>query len=119
MVAESIAAKTLKIGRVVFEIWQFYNITLWSTNFIMPKMSEKAHSAISLSFLTFRWSIVHDKETTWWNIGDVGQRSRSWVGNLWETVVGHVLRYFSTNFYETWLVYRQYFVQLAHEFSGP
>ena len=37
MVAESSAAKTFKIGRVVFEIWQFYNITLWSTNFIMPK----------------------------------------------------------------------------------
>ena len=37
MVAESIAEKTFKIGRVVFEIWQFYNITLWSTDFIMPK----------------------------------------------------------------------------------
>ena len=37
-------------------------------------MSEKAYSAISLSFLTFRWSIVHDKETTWWKLR--GRRSK-------------------------------------------
>ena len=43
------------------------------------------------------------------NFGDVGQRSSSWVGNLGETVVGHFLCYFSTNFCETMLVYRQYF----------
>ena len=53
------------------------------------------------------------------NFGDVGQRSSSWVGNLGETVVGHFLCYFSTNFCETMLVYRQYFVPLAYEFSGP
>ena len=37
-------------------------------------MSENAYSAISLSFLTFRWSIVHDKETTWWKLR--GRRSK-------------------------------------------
>ena len=30
MVAESVAAKIFKIGSVVFEIWPFYHITLWS-----------------------------------------------------------------------------------------
>ena len=30
MVAESVSAKILKIGQVVFEIWQFHHITLWS-----------------------------------------------------------------------------------------
>ena len=113
MVAESIAAKTFKIGRVVFEIWQFYNITLWSTNFIMPKMSEKAYSAISLSFITFRWSIVHDKETTWWKLR--GRRSK--VKVMSRQPRRNCCRAFSTNFYETWLVYRQYFVHLAHEFQ--
>ena len=29
MVAESVAAKILKIGPVVFELWPFYLITLW------------------------------------------------------------------------------------------
>ena len=53
------------------------------------------------------------------NFGDVGQRSRSLVGNLVEAVVGHFLRYFSTNFRETWLVYRHFFVHLANGFSGP
>ena len=30
MVAESVAAKIFKIGSVVFELWPFYLITLWS-----------------------------------------------------------------------------------------
>ena len=30
MVAESVVAKIFKIGAVVFEIWPFYDITLWS-----------------------------------------------------------------------------------------
>ena len=30
MVAESVDAKIFKIGSVVFEIWPFYHITLWS-----------------------------------------------------------------------------------------
>ena len=30
MVAESVAAMIFKIGSVVFEIWPFYHITLWS-----------------------------------------------------------------------------------------
>ena len=30
MVAESVAAKIFKIGSVVFEIWLFYHITVWS-----------------------------------------------------------------------------------------
>ena len=30
MVAESVAAKIFKIGSVVFELWPFYRITLWS-----------------------------------------------------------------------------------------
>ena len=30
MVAESVAAKIFKIGSVVFEIWPFYHIALWS-----------------------------------------------------------------------------------------
>ena len=42
-------------------------------------MSENAHSVISLSFLTLRWSIVHDKETTWWKLR--GRRSKVKVMN--------------------------------------
>ena len=30
MVAESVAAKIFKIGPVVFELWPYYLITLWS-----------------------------------------------------------------------------------------
>ena len=30
MVAESVAANIFKIGSVVFELWPFYLITLWS-----------------------------------------------------------------------------------------
>ena len=30
MVAESVAAKIFEIGLVVFELWSFYLITLWS-----------------------------------------------------------------------------------------
>ena len=30
MVAESVAAKNFKIGWIVFELWPFYLITLWS-----------------------------------------------------------------------------------------
>ena len=30
MVAESVAAKIFQIGSVVFELWPFYLITLWS-----------------------------------------------------------------------------------------
>ena len=30
MVAESVAAKIFKIGSVVFKLWPFYLITLWS-----------------------------------------------------------------------------------------
>ena len=30
MVAESVASKIFKIGSVVFELWPFYLITLWS-----------------------------------------------------------------------------------------
>ena len=30
MVAESVAVKIFEIGSVVFELWQFYLITLWS-----------------------------------------------------------------------------------------
>ena len=30
MVTESIAAKIFKIGSIVFELWPFYLITLWS-----------------------------------------------------------------------------------------
>ena len=30
MVAESVAVKIFKIGSVVFELWPFYLITLWS-----------------------------------------------------------------------------------------
>ena len=30
MVAESVAAKIFEIGSVVFELWPFYLITLWS-----------------------------------------------------------------------------------------
>ena len=30
MVAESVTAKIFKIGSVVFGIWPFYTITLWS-----------------------------------------------------------------------------------------
>ena len=30
MVTESVAAKIFKIGSVVFELWPFYLITLWS-----------------------------------------------------------------------------------------
>ena len=37
MVAESVAAKIFKIGSVVFEIWPFYHITLWSAIVIITK----------------------------------------------------------------------------------
>ena len=30
MVADSVVAKIFKIGSVVFELWSFYLITLWS-----------------------------------------------------------------------------------------
>ena len=30
MIAESVAAKIFKIDSVVFELWPFYHITLWS-----------------------------------------------------------------------------------------
>ena len=30
IVAKSVAAKIFEIGSVVFEIWSFYHITLWS-----------------------------------------------------------------------------------------
>ena len=39
MVAESVAAKMFEIGPAVFEKWQFYHITLLSTNFVMPKIN--------------------------------------------------------------------------------
>ena len=37
MVAESVAAKIFKIGSLVFELWQFYLITLWSAFVIITK----------------------------------------------------------------------------------
>ena len=39
MVAESVAAKIFKIGSVVFELWPFYLITLWSAFVSITKMN--------------------------------------------------------------------------------
>ena len=37
MVTESVAAKIFKISSVVFEIWPFYNMTLWSASVSITK----------------------------------------------------------------------------------
>ena len=46
MVAESVAAKIFKIGSVVFELWPFYLITLWSA-FVCITKNEHDETAYS------------------------------------------------------------------------
>ena len=48
MVAESVGAKISKIGSVVFEIWSFYHITLWSA-FVSITKNEHDETTYSVS----------------------------------------------------------------------
>ena len=48
MVAESVAAKFFKIGQVVFELWPFYHITLWSA-FVSITKNEHGETTYSES----------------------------------------------------------------------
>ena len=65
MVAESVAAKIFKIGLVVFEIWWFYHITLWSVIVSMTKNEhdETTYTKVwnaetALSHYCFAWTFV-------------------------------------------------------------
>ena len=44
MVADSVAANFFKIGSVVFELWSFYFITLWSAFVSIAKNDETTYS---------------------------------------------------------------------------
>ena len=48
MAAESVASKILKIGSVVFELWPFYLITLWSA-FVRKTKNEHDETTYSES----------------------------------------------------------------------
>ena len=82
MVAESVAAKIFKIGSVVFELWPFYLITVWSAFVSITKnehdettYSESMERRDSLVLPGHLWSPVRSSA---WPLGQgQGQRS-SW-----------------------------------------
>ena len=55
MVAESVAAKIFKIGLVVFELWPFYLITLWSAFVSITKNEHDGGKHTLISFFKALW----------------------------------------------------------------
>ena len=103
MVVESVAAKILNIGSVVFEIWPFYPITLRSafvsitknehdetTNFVSM---EHSNCLITLYCCFDIWVIKHvtmtsnDPVTFWGH--KLGQTDHKGYRDLWGHKVGH------------------------------
>ena len=72
MVAESVAAKIFKIGSVVFELWPFYLITLWSA-FVSITKNELSWIGCLTSQLTIFQSYM------WRHIDVQADWRRSWT----------------------------------------